>query len=89
MSEEYNHRIFESLERMNEEYKNRILEPCRDMIRRDAASGFYHFWLEDGGCLSASALRVIADELDKKNSRFEKYFFKKLSELPEQNYDEI
>lgn len=89
MNEEYKDKVLESLEKANEEYKNRILESCKDMISVDPSSGFYYFWLEKGSCLGANDLRIIADELDKKNSRFEKYFFKKLSELPEpENYFE-
>ena len=87
MSKEYKDKVLESLERTNEEYKNRVLESCKDMIAVDPSGGFYYFWLEKGSCLGANDLRIIADELDKKNSRFEKYFFKKLSELPEpENY---
>lgn len=84
MSEEYKNKVIESLKCMKDEYKNRVLESCKNMIAVDPSGGFYYFWLSEGSCLDSDGLRIIADELDKKNSRFEKYF-KKLSELPEQS----
>lgn len=66
------------------DYKNRLLESCKDMIALDPSGSFHYFWLEKGSCLSANDLRVIADELDKRNAGFEELFFNKVQELPEQ-----
>lgn len=74
---------------MSEEYKNRVLESCKNMIAVDPSGSFYHFWLSEGSCLNADGLRIIADELDKRNAGYEEHFFNKLSELPEQSYDKF
>lgn len=74
---------------MSEEYKNRVLESCKNMIAVDPSGSFYYFWLAEGSCLNSDGLRIIADELDKRNAGYEEHFFNKLSELPEQSYDKF
>ena len=49
----------------NEIYQNRILEVVQDDLYQEI-DGFYYYNTPKG-CLAASALRIIADELDKRN----------------------
>ena len=51
------------------EYRNRViasLEQNKDIGPLD--DGFQHFWVKDRGALSATDLRIIADELDARNA---------------------
>ena len=55
------------------EYRDRIIAKCDD--RGDIGvmdDGFYHFWPDTGGSMSSDCLRVIADELDRRNETWVK-----------------
>jgi len=50
-------------------YRSRIialLDKNKDIGPLD--DGFQHFWIKDRGALSATDLRIIADELDARNA---------------------
>lgn len=59
---------------MNEETKKSIIEKldagkCLETLD----DGYLHFWPSPNrGCFSADALRVIADELDRRNEEWDK-----------------
>jgi hypothetical protein len=53
----------------NIEYKKRVLQTCKEdnSIDRRPGDGVWSYWLETGSCLSSYDLRIIADELDRRN----------------------
>lgn len=57
MSDSYSEQHRKKLLRSCEEYSE--FGPCDD--------GYQYFWIENRGCLSAEDLRIIADELDRRN----------------------
>ncbi len=63
-----------SADQMNEETKKRIIEKVElDGCFEPLDCGYLHFWPSIfHGALSADALRVIADELDRRNAEWDK-----------------
>jgi hypothetical protein len=61
---------------MNEETKKRIIEKLdKDNSLQPLDCGYLHFWPASWqGAFSADALRVIADELDRRNADWDKKF---------------
>ena len=50
------------------EFCDRVIQSCeRGNQFISLEDGFCYFWIEGHGALSAEALRVIADELDRRN----------------------
>lgn len=54
---------------MTDEYQQRLLEAVADELFADV-DGFVKYWPKQGGFLDAHHLRVIADELDKRNAQW-------------------
>ena len=53
----------------SEEYRQKVIASCdRYNAIAPLDDGSYCFWVKDRGALSASALRVIADELDRRSN---------------------
>ena len=50
------------------EYSERVIRDC-DLTKSIIAleDGFYYYWVNSRGAYSANDLRIIADELDKRN----------------------
>ncbi len=43
--------------------------------------GYIRFWIKDKGCLSSYDLRVIADELDRRNEQWDRQVQKDISAM--------
>lgn len=50
----------------NEEYKRRLLEVVDSQLIQEV-DGFYYYFPENGGFITSHGLRIIADELDRRN----------------------
>lgn len=63
------------------ERRKRLIEKC-DQYREIGPldDGFQYFWIKDRGALSATDLRIIADELDARNKDLERQLEKDLRE---------
>lgn len=61
---------------MNEETKKRIIEKLnKDGCFEPLDCGYVHLWPQTTqGALSADSLRVIADELDRRNVEIKKHY---------------
>ena len=51
--------------------------------------GFVHWWPANGGCISAWQLRVIADELDRRNVGIEKDIAEYFASHPDQEVSDV
>ena len=58
-----------ALDRSEAEYCRRVIESCdkHDEIG-PLEDGYQYFWIKDRGAMSAHALRIIANELDRRNN---------------------
>ena len=55
-----------------EEFKARILEVTDSQLIQEV-DGFYYYFPKDGGFITSDGLRVIADELDRRNREWNEY----------------
>lgn len=62
-----------------EEYRQRVIASCESDIG-PLEDGFQYFWIKDKGALSATALRIIADELDRLNASWDQSIQEGLNE---------
>lgn len=68
---------------MREEYIQRVLtmlEERKEIVAGD--DGFYYYWPEGHGALSSADLRIIADELERRNAPLEAELEEYFSEHP-------
>lgn len=63
----------------NEKYKARLLEVTESQLIQEV-DGFYYYFPQDGGFISADGLRIIADKLDRRNKDWNEYINKYLEE---------
>lgn len=64
-----------------EEYRQRVIANCdnRNEIG-PLEDGFQYFWIKDRGALSAFDLRILADELDRRNKDWQEQIDRALSQ---------
>ena len=62
-------------EQVKQRHIQRVIESCDEQMMLDVGDdGYVHFWLSGprGGYLTANDLRIIADELDRRNAEWHK-----------------
>lgn len=70
----------------NEEFKARILEVSESQMLQEV-DGFYYYFPKDGGFLTSAHLRILADELDRRNKDWSDYIDKTLGATPDERRD--
>lgn len=53
------------------DYREKFIKACESDLIKDV-DGFVKFWPQKAGCLEAHHLRMLADELDKRNADWQK-----------------
>lgn len=57
-----------------EEYRDRLIANCDKYDEIGPLDdGYRYFWIKDRGALSARDLRIIADELDRRNKEWDEH----------------
>lgn len=64
-----------------EEYRQRVIKRCDVFCEIGPLDdGFQYFWIKDRGAMSATDLRIIADELDQRNKDWQEQIEREVPE---------
>ena len=64
----------------DDEYRQHVIETCEEFCEIGPLDdGFQYFWIKDRGAMSATDLRIIADELDRRNKDWQEQIERDLS----------